>query len=295
MIPSAAAHPSGTAEGPAGAVLPDPARAEAALRLFRRSVLKQAKLREIAGVIGRSDGLRCLDVGGDNGVISLRLRQLGGTWWSADLDGRSVRSIRDVVGGCVVRIGGGKSPFRNETFDLVVIVDFLEHTITDQEFLEDMARILTPGGCLIVHVPQARPKALVNRIRHAIGLTDQRHGHVRPGYSVDSLRSILPETFAIEEVRAYSRTCSELIEVLQSFAYDRLRRPDRTVSGSPSKGPIITAHEASRHRGRFTLLGIAYPVLRFISWLDRLLILDPGYRLIVKARLRTRANDSGDT
>ena len=52
-----------------------------ALRLFRKSVLKQRKLREIHGLLGPTEGLRCLDLGSDNGVVSLLLRR-------ADLSGR---------------------------------------------------------------------------------------------------------------------------------------------------------------------------------------------------------------
>ncbi|HEY7728239.1 MAG TPA: glycosyltransferase [Candidatus Eisenbacteria bacterium] len=272
---------------------PGTARTRAALQLFRWSVLKQAKLRELVAVMGRSDGKRCLDIGGDSGIISLMLRRQGGRWWSADLDETSVRSIHDLVGGCVARMSGRSSPFRTTAFDLVVIVDFLEHTVTDREFLVDMRRILKPGGDLIIHVPLARPRAMVNRLRTAIGLTDERHGHVRPGYTLGGLRQILPPGFVIEHAGTYSRACSELIETTLSFAYDRVRRPDRRPPGSPSKGPIVTAGDAAAHPRRFVLLGLAYPILWAIAQLDRLLFFDEGYRLVVKARLQPGSRPPG--
>jgi SAM-dependent methyltransferase len=271
----------------------DPDRAEAALRLFHRSVLKQAKLRELVALIGRSDGMQCLDIGGDSGIISLLLRRQGGRWYSADLDETSVRSIHDLVGGSVVRMGGVASPFRAGAFDLVVIVDFLEHIVTDRDFLLDLRRILKPGGVLIVHVPQARPRALVNRLRHAIGLTDERHGHVRPGYTVEGLRGILPEGFVVERSGTYSRACSELIETALSYGYERLHGPASRSDGAVSKGPIVTAGDAAGNPRRFALLGLMYPFLWIFAQLDRLLVFDPGYRLLVKARLEPGPSSSG--
>ena len=69
------------------------AETEWALALFRKSVLKQAKLRRILELLHDPTGKRNLDIGADNGVISYLLRQRGGRWSSADLDARAVASI----------------------------------------------------------------------------------------------------------------------------------------------------------------------------------------------------------
>ena len=53
-----------------------------ALALYRRSVLKQRKLAELVRSLGATDGLRCRDLGSDNGVVSLLLRERGGSWAS---------------------------------------------------------------------------------------------------------------------------------------------------------------------------------------------------------------------
>ena len=88
------------------------ARAESwALALFRRSILKQRKLAEIAAMLGPTEGLRCLDLGSDNGVVSLLLRERGGDWASADLTEEAVSAIRDLVGTDVHRCDGGHLPF----------------------------------------------------------------------------------------------------------------------------------------------------------------------------------------
>ena len=80
------------------------------VRLFNRSVLKQRKFREITAYLGQTQGLSCLDIGADNGVISYLLRQRGGEWQSADLDAQAVAAIRSLVGHKVFQIDGGHTP-----------------------------------------------------------------------------------------------------------------------------------------------------------------------------------------
>ena len=76
----------------------EPASArEWALALYRRSVLKQRKVEEIVRSLGETSGLRCLDLGSDNGVVSLLLRERGGSWASGDLTEEAVASIRSLV------------------------------------------------------------------------------------------------------------------------------------------------------------------------------------------------------
>ena len=49
------------------------------------------------------------------------------------------------------------------------------------------------------NVPHLKPGSLLNRVRHAIGLPDERHGHLRPGYRLEGLRQLLGPAFVIEE------------------------------------------------------------------------------------------------
>jgi SAM-dependent methyltransferase len=244
-------------------------------------VLKQAKVREITGMLGDTRGLRCLDVGGDNGVVSLLLRERGGAWASADLDERTVASIRELVGGTVVRSDGLSLPFPDASFDRVVIVDFLEHVRTDREFVAEVARVLAPGGRLLVNVPHVKPRSLLNRIRHAVGLTDEKHGHVRPGYTAGSLADVLAPHFRLVRHRTYSRFFSEGIDTAMTLAYEAGARGGGGVRSS--KGTVVTRADAESRRGGFRLLRAAYPVLRAVAALDALLFLQPGYKLIAEA------------
>lgn len=263
-----------------------PPEAAWGLALFNKSVLKQAKFRQIVARLDDPTGRRGLDIGADNGVISYLLRQRGGHWHSADLDERTVRSIQQLVGSDVHQIDGGVTPFEDGAFDQVVIVDFLEHIPDDRRFAQELARITKPGGKVIINVPHLKPGSMVNRLRHAIGLTDEWHGHLRPGYNLEGLRQLLGPAFLIEESATYSGAFSELIDTALNGLYRKMQRRHNADSPS-SKGTVITGGDMRKHRKQFVLLSALYPLIWGVAKLDVLLFFTPGYKLILSARRRS--------
>jgi SAM-dependent methyltransferase len=255
-----------------------------AVALFRRSVLKQAKFRRILELLDDPAGKTNLDLGADNGVISYLLRQRGGRWCSADLDERAVASIRQLVGDEVYRLEGAAMPFPDQSFDQVVIVDYLEHIPDDRAFARELERILKPGGTLIVNVPHLQPRSPLNRFRHRIGLTDEWHGHLRPGYTVASLRDTLGPRFRIDRAVTYSRFGSELVDTALNGLHEVMRRR-RGVAGS-AKGTVVTQADLRDYRKQFRMLSLLYPALRATAATDRLLPWQAGHKLIVRAVLQ---------
>jgi SAM-dependent methyltransferase len=254
-----------------------------ALPLFRRSVLKQAKLRRITHLLDDPTDRDCLDIGADNGVISLLLRRLGGRWSSADLDERAVASIRELVTERVYRLDGAATPFAERSFDQVVVVDYLEHIADDRGFARELARIVRPGGSVIINVPHLKPGSVLNRVRHAIGLTDTWHGHVRPGYTLEQLRELLGSDFVIERAETYSRSFSELVDTGLNGLYLVLQRR-RGQGAESAKGTVVTGGDLRSRRGQLLMLSALYPFLWTLARLDGLLWRQPGYKLILRAR-----------
>jgi SAM-dependent methyltransferase len=263
--------------------LPHSPEADWAVALFKRSVLKQAKFRQIEALLDEPAGKTNLDIGADSGVISYLLRRRGGRWYSADLDERAVASIRQLVGENVFQLAGARTPFPDQAFDQVVVVDYLEHIVDDGTFARELGRILKPGGQVILNVPHLKPGSLLNRLRHAIGLTDEWHGHLRPGYDVQAIRALLGPGFVIERAVTYSRTCSELIDTALNGLYVRMQRKRREVPAS-RKGTVVTQSDLRKYRKQFVLLSALYPLLWMVAKLDTLLWFRPGYKLIVRAR-----------
>jgi len=247
-----------------------------ALALFRRSVLKQRKYAEIEAALGPTDGLRCLDLGSDNGVISLLLRRRGGAWASADLTPEAVASIQELVGSAVHRLEGERLPFPDASFDRVVVVDMLEHVVDEVAFADELGRVTRPGGRLVVNTPHLK-RTLLRRLRHALGQTDAKHGHLRPGYTPARLAELLGGCFEMESERTYSRCFSELVDTLINWGVERLGKK------SSSKGMVVTGQDVARHRKLFRAYSALYPFVWLITRLDAL-VPASGYMLIATVR-----------
>jgi len=247
--------------------------------LFRRSVLKQRKLAEVSHALGPTAGLRCLDLGSDNGVVSLLLRERGGDWASGDLTAEAVASIRDLVRTDVHLVAGDRLPFPDSSFDRVAVVDMLEHVPDESAFVSELARITRPDGRLVVNTPHLK-HTLLRRFRNAIGQTDEKHGHLRPGYTPEGLRELLAGAFDIEAHRTYSRFFSELVDAVVNWAVGRVGK-----KGS-AKGMVVTGADVGRHRRLFRAWSVVYPIVWAFSRLDALIPRASGYMLIVTARRR---------
>lgn len=250
------------------------------IRLFKRSVTKQLKFRHLRALAGDCAGKRCLDLGSDNGVISFLFRGGGGDWSSADIDPRTVELIRGLVGGDVRLIVNNKLPYADAEFAAVVIVDMLEHLADDLGFLLDLARTLKEGGTLVVNVPRRKGFSLVRTLRDALGLTDDQHGHVRPGYTRGELTALLAGSgYAVERCVTYSRFFTELVDAAVSFAAHAL-----SGEGEGSKGTLVSGADMSKHRKKFAFFSLVYPFMWLLSRLDWLLFFMPGDKMAVRAR-----------
>ncbi len=248
--------------------------------LFHRSVLKQRKLAEIVDVLGPTAGLRCLDLGSDNGVVSLLLRERGGSWASGDLTGEAVGSIRSLVGEDVHLVRGDSLPFPDASFDRVAVVDMLEHVPDEAAFAAELARVTKPGGLLVVNTPHLKRTAL-RRLRHALGQTDEKHGHLRPGYTPERLTALLSPGFALEQHRTYSRFFSEAVDTALNWGLERAGKK------SSAKGMVVTAGDLARHRKTYRAYATVYPIVWLVTRLDAL-VPASGYMLIAAFRRRGR-------
>jgi SAM-dependent methyltransferase len=255
---------------------------EWAVALFRRSVLKQRKLAEIVDMLGPTAGLRCLDLGSDNGVVSLLLRKRGGSWASGDLTDEAVGSIRSLVGDDVHLVRGDGLPFRAATFDRVVVVDMLEHVPDEAAFARELARVTKPDGLLVVNTPHLKHTTL-RRLRHALGQTDEKHGHLRPGYTPERLVELLSPAFVLERHRTYSRFFSEALDTALNWGMERAGKK------SSAKGMVVTAGDLARNRRTYRAYSAVSPLVWALTRLDAL-VPASGYMLIAAFRRKPVAS-----
>ena len=116
-------------------------------------------------------------------------------------------------------------------------------------------------------------------LRHALGQTDEKHGHRRPGYTADGLRALLGPAFELESHHTYSRFFSELVDTGINAGLGALGKR------SSAKGMVVTGDDVGRHRRLFRAYGAVYPAVWLVSRLDAL-VPASGYMLIATARRR---------
>ncbi|HEY0716536.1 MAG TPA: class I SAM-dependent methyltransferase [Streptosporangiaceae bacterium] len=135
-------------------------------------------------------GDRVLDVGCGNGRHAYEAYRRGARVVAFDLDRQELAAVAGMCGAMraegQVPSGAGSAavsgdatvlPFADGSFDRVIAAEVFEHILDDQRAMNEVARVLRPGGVLAVTVPAWLPE------RICWGLSREYHevpgGHVR--------------------------------------------------------------------------------------------------------------------
>jgi ubiquinone/menaquinone biosynthesis C-methylase UbiE len=112
----------------------------------------------VIGALGLTDGMRIADLGAGTGVFTLPLAEAvgpGGKVYAIDVDA----GLLDIVSGKAKAAGGrtiqtivaGETdPRLPEPVDLLFICDTLHHLPNQAEYVKQFARLLRPGGRVVV-------------------------------------------------------------------------------------------------------------------------------------------------
>lgn len=93
-----------------------------------------------------------LEIGCGTGGMLGPLSELGEvTGMDISLD--SIRYCQERGHGRVLTGSGYELPFKDESFDLVALFDVIEHIEDDQRVLDEVRRVLKPGGRVFISVP----------------------------------------------------------------------------------------------------------------------------------------------
>lgn len=141
----------------------------------------------------------CLDLGcGPGGFLSL-MAPLAGRIVGADIVPQFVSEAQATIerhglhNAEAVLVGDGRLPFEDAAFDKVVLVDTIHHLEDVPGTLAEVARVLRPGGQLLVFEPnKLNPPLAVLCV-----LDKNEHGLLRLG-TKRSYRTLLDPHFAIE-------------------------------------------------------------------------------------------------
>ena len=259
------------------------------LRMFRRTLKKQQKLRTLVELLGDLDGRACLLVtcGDNNGALNWHLREAGGNWSWVDAEPESVEEIRTLTGDPVSPLDKRDPilPFPDGVFQVVVAIDVHEHLAEPAQLNRELSRVSGPGGQIIVTTPNGDGRKLAVRLKQALGMTPEVYGHRVIGYGVPELETQLQAVgLRPYASRSYSYFFTEVLELALNFVYVKvLSKGGRAGVRQGQVAPQNRDQLAAVGKG-YRMYSLIYPILRSIAKLDFLDRSGVGYAVAVAAR-----------
>ncbi len=132
-------------------------------------------------------------------------------------------------------------PFRNASLDTILFLEVLEHTSDDSGALRDIARILRPGGKLVLSVPV--PPGEIDA---------DEFGHKREGYTLPELLKLLTAAgFRVRRTAYAQFKFSRLADQIIRWWRNTLHIPAPFLVGWISYFDLLLDYER-RQRGEFS-------------------------------------------
>jgi ubiquinone/menaquinone biosynthesis C-methylase UbiE len=259
------------------------------LQVFKRSLKKREKRTLLEKELVINTNSVNLDLGCAQGTMSYFLRKKGGIWLSADQDFLNLRSTQNLLRNNLVQLSDGPFPFKNNSFDSVVSLDYLEHLEEDDFCLAEIHRVLKSQGQLVLATPQTGKYFWLHKLRSILGLKLEFYGHKREGYSLPELQKKLEKAgFVLQKQRNFSRFITEFIELILNFVYIKFFGGKVPIDLRDGHIRPTTSEEFSTKKTTFRLYSALYPGIWLISRLDKVLFFLKGYGLMIWAKRMDR-------
>lgn len=256
------------------------------LKMFQKTLKKRLRLKELSKILGSiSSNKECLLItcGDNNGAMNYYISKLGGHWSFADLETKSIAEMSQLLGQEVKHVEHNNLPFSDKYFDIIITIDCHEHIKNPEIFTQEIHRISKENGRVIITVPGGQKTKLANIIKNSVGMTKEKYGHVREGFSSKELNDMmLNSKFNPVKAKTFSRFFTEMIELGINFLYVKVlskKSKDKVEEGTIAPA---TAGQLKSIEKTYKIYSLAYPFFKIISSLDSLLFFTKGYVVIVE-------------
>ena len=257
------------------------------LKMFRKSLKKQLKVKALSTHFGDLTGKQCLLVtcGDNNGAMNYYLRQIGGAWTWADFEETCLAEMQELLHDKVHLVDKmeAKLPFADQHFDLVVSIDVHEHLHDPLPMTQELYRIVKAHGKIVVTTPNGNEKKLAVRIKHLVGMSAKTYGHVRVGFDIPELEALLTAAnLRPGRSSSYAKFFTEMVELAINFVYVKILSKKSQAQVEEGTIAPTTREQLQSVQKSYRLYALVYPLFWSISQLDRLLFFVRGYAVIVE-------------
>lgn len=251
------------------------------LQMFEKSLKKKQKFNALKSIIDIKEGQRCIDIctGDNTGALSYRLRELGGSWYTGDLEPENQEVMKELLQKDVYLLDAQKLEFDDRFFDRLVTFDVLEHLEDEKPFLAEISRVLKDDGKAYITVPDQSPKLLANKIKNLFGMRPEKYGHKRPGYRKRELIELLESNgFVVTKAITYAKFYTEMVELAINLVYMLGSKKKKDAEEKQSIAPTSQEKLGTSYK----IYSKLFPLFKLVSKLDKLLVLSQGYNVIVE-------------
>jgi len=127
--------------------------------IFTFNAYVSARYQQVLKVIPKDKSLKILDIGCGDGVLSWKLfNQTKSKITGVDTDEHSLKFARKEIQkrnarANFIKANAHKLPFKNNSFDVIIATEIIEHLEKPQIMLREIKRVLKPKGQVIITTP----------------------------------------------------------------------------------------------------------------------------------------------
>jgi len=172
-------------------------------------------------LLGERRFQKSLEVGYGSGILIPTLCQISDKVYGVDL-GSNPEATSERLGklNCYPILSRGvpdKLDFEDNTFDLVVAISVLEHIKAIASFLQEIHRVLSPGGCLLVGMPAVNKT--MEYLFQAIGFSGIEAHHVT---SPEEMHQAANSIFVLKSVDRMPNFLPANTYIYKAFCFEKI-------------------------------------------------------------------------